>query len=534
MKSSPLDASAASLWDERGRRAIDLLGVTWQQFPSTCAQPDEQRPPLTITSPLTGTIIGTIPRLGTRDIRAATKRARAAQRRWTSLNVRERCRRLLAFHDLVWKYCDPLADLVQWESGKARAHAFEEIADVAMTARYLARHAPQTLRSRTVAGTLPLLTRTTVHHRPKGVVAVIAPWNYPLTLVASDACAALVAGNAVLLKPDSHTPFTALAVRSLFERCGLDPDLFQVLPGSGAEVGGELVDSADFVMFTGSTATGVQIATRAAAHLRGVSLELGGKNPMIVCSDAPLSRTIPGAVKACFSNAGQLCVSIERIYVVSEIWDRFVPAFVDAVQALRVEASMNWQASMGPLISSEHAQRVHAHVVDAVEKGARLHVGGSYRPDVAPSAYAPTVLSGVTADMTVFAQETFGPVVSLYRVRDEDEAVALANASSYGLNASVWTKNLRRGRDIASRLECGTVNINEGYVAAWASQAAPMGGMKSSGIGRRHGREGITKYTEPQTIATQRLMNIQAPNTIGEERWATVMSLWLRMLRTFG
>lgn len=509
--------------DERGRAALRALGLD-----DGAGLTGEA---MDVVSPLTGSPIGRVPRLGPDDVDRAVQRARTAQRRWARAPMRERSRVLLALHDLVWRLRDPLLDLVQWESGKARAHAFEELADTAMTARYYARTGARHLAARRRGGAVPGLTGVVVHHRPLGVIGIISPWNYPLTLAASDAVAALMAGNAVVLKPDSDTPFTALAVRRLLTRAGADPDLFQVVTGPGSALGAPLIDAVDAVMFTGSTATGSAVASRAGARLIPVSAELGGKNPLIVRADAPVGRAVRGTVKACFSNSGQLCISIERVYVHRDAWDRFVPALVRAAESLRVGATMGWGADMGPLISAEHLARVHAHVADAVAGGATVLTGGRALPEVGPTAYAPTLLTGVTEGMEVFAAETFGPVASLYRVSDDEEAVRLANASPYGLNAAVWTADRRAGVELAGRIRAGTVNVNEGYAAAWGSTAAPMGGMGASGLGRRHGPEGIVKYTQSQTIAVQRLMPLQAPPGVGEARWATAMAAWLRLAR---
>ena len=517
------DAGRGDAADERGRAALRALGLD--------DGADLTGEAMDVVSPLTGSPIGRVPHLGPDDVVDAVQRARTAQRRWARTSMRERSRVLLAFHDLVWRLRGPLLDLVQWESGKARAHAFEELADTAMTARYYARTGARHLAARRRGGAVPGLTGVVVHRRPLGVVGIISPWNYPLTLAASDAVAALMAGNAVVLKPDSDTPFTALAVRRLLTRAGADPDLFQVVTGPGSALGAPLIDAVDAVMFTGSTATGSAVASRAGARLIPVSAELGGKNPLIVRADAPVGRTVRGTVKACFSNSGQLCISIERIYVHRGAWDRFVPALVRAAESLRVGADMGWGADMGPLISAEHLARVHAHVADAVAGGATVLTGGRALPEVGPTAYAPTLLTGVTEGMEVFAAETFGPVASLYRVSDDEEAVRLANASPYGLNAAVWTADLRAGVELAGRIRAGTVNVNEGYAAAWGSTAAPMGGMGASGLGRRHGPEGIVKYTRAQTVAVQRLMPLQAPPGVGEERWARAMTAWLRLAR---
>jgi succinate-semialdehyde dehydrogenase/glutarate-semialdehyde dehydrogenase len=266
----------------------------------------------------------------------------------------------------------------------------------------------------------------------------------------------------------------------------------------------------------------------------GYSLELGGKNSMYVAEDADLGRAVEGAVRACFSSSGQLCISIERMYVQDGIYARFVPRFVAAVQAMQVGAGYDFGYDMGSLTSPEQLAAVTAHVQDAVAHGAQVLAGGRARPDLGPLFFEPTVLTDVTAAARCFAEETFGPLVSIYRFAELDEAVARANATSYGLNASVWTRSARRGHEVAARLHSGTVNINEGYGAAWGSVDAPMGGMGDSGLGRRHGAEGLLKYTEAQTVARQRLMNIAPPGNVSHDAFAKVMTRSLSLMRRVG
>lgn len=480
-----------------------------------------------IVSPLDGIEVGTYPICEPVDVELALTRARAAQSRWVEKEPAERAKILETFTALVWKYENELLDLIQGENGKARSHAFEEISDVAMTASFYAKKGPGWLKPEKVPGVLPVLTRTTVNHHPRGVVAVIAPWNYPLTLAVSDGIAALLAGNAVVLKPDSNTVLCALAAKKLLEEAGLEADLFQVVPGPGPKLGAPLIEGSDYVMFTGSTKTGRNLAAQAGEKLVPFSAELGGKNPLIVLEDAPLARAVRGAVKAVTSNSGQLCISIERIYVEDGIWDRFVPAFTRAMKKVKVGANHSWKTGMGPLISTQQLETVTRHVDDAVSQGATVLTGGKALPKVAPTAYAPTVLTGVTDEMTVAREETFGPVVSLFRVKDAEEAIECANDSEYGLNASVWSSS-RRGARIASRIQAGTVNVNDGYIAAWASLHAPMGGMKSSGMGRRHGKEGLLKYTETQNVATSLVLPVQAPSGVGEKTWSRIMKVFIK------
>jgi succinate-semialdehyde dehydrogenase / glutarate-semialdehyde dehydrogenase len=319
----------------------------------------------------------------------------------------------------------------------------------------------------------------------------------------SDALAALVAGNGVVVKPDSQTPFTALRAFELLEQAGLPEGLVQVVTGPGRTVGTALIDSSDYVMFTGSTATGRTVARQAGERLIGMSAELGGKNAMVVTDDVDVDKAVEGAVVASFANTGQLCISIERIYVGESIADDFVARFGARTAALRLGADQDYGPEVGAMASQAQLDKVRAHVDDAVAKGARLVAGGRHRPDVGPLFFEPTVLTDVTPEMDLHREETFGPVVAVYPVASDDEAVAQVNDTEYGLNASVYCGDTGRGRAIAERILAGTVNVNDGYSAAWASIDAPMGGMKASGVGRRHGREGLLKYTESRTVAVR-------------------------------
>jgi succinate-semialdehyde dehydrogenase / glutarate-semialdehyde dehydrogenase len=492
------------------------------------------RPATLLThTPMTGAPLASLPLSTPDDVRVAYAGARAAQRSWARLSVEHRERIVLRFHDLVLQRQDQLLDLIQLESGKARVHAFEEVADTAMVSRHYGRRAAGYLRPRRRLGAFPLLTRTVELRHPKGVVGVVGPWNYPLSMSITDAIPALLAGNTVVLRPDSQSALTALQAVALLEEAGLPERVLQVVLG-GPDIGAAVLDEADYVCFTGSTATGRTVAERAGARLVGASLELGGKNAMYVAADADLPRAVDGAVRACFSSAGQLCISVERLLVHEDVADEFVAAFVRATRGLRLGAGLRYDADMGSLCSAAQLARVTAHVEDAREKGAEVLTGGRHRPDLGPWFYEPTVLAGVTSAMSCRDEETFGPVVSVYRVRSDEEAVTLANDSSYGLNASIWTRDAARGRRLAEAVRAGTVNINDGYAAAWASIAAPMGGMKSSGVGRRHGAEGIHKYTESQNIAAQRLVGFAAPHRVTDEQWARALTLALMTLKRLG
>lgn len=479
------------------------------------------RPTQASYSPLDGSQVGEVPICTPADVEEAVTTAREAQRKWAAVPLRERRAVVGRFHTLLLEREAEILDLVQAESGKSRLNAFEELADAALTAAYYQRKAERFLRPARRTGAAPGLTRTVEYRLPKGVVGIISPWNYPLTLAVSDAIPALLAGNAVVLKPDSQTPFTALLALKLLREAGLPRDLFQIVTGDGPVLGPALIGGVDFLMFTGSSETGKVVAKQCAERLIGFSGELGGKNATLVLADADLDKAAKGAAQGCFSNSGQLCISMERLYVHRVVFDDFLAAFAEHVKEIRLGSGRSWDFDMGSLTGQRQLDRVSAHVEDAVAKGARLITGGRPRPDLGPYFYEPTILTGVTEEMLVAREETFGPVVSVYQVEDDDEAVALANDSRYGLNASVWSA--RHGQEAARRLLAGTVNVNDGYSAAWASHDAPMGGMKDSGVGRRHGREGILKYTEAQTVAVQRLIPVGPPPGMTNQRYTRLV-----------
>ena len=491
----------------------------------------DEGPPLHVLSPGTGTRLASYPHCTPAAVRKAVRRARRAQAEWAETDLAERGSILMRYHDLILTHREEILDLIQLETGKARMSAFEEVADVAMVSRYYALNAERHLGPHQRKGALPGLTSTWEHHRPKGVVGFISPWNYPLSMAITDALPALMAGNGAVLKPDQQTPFTALWALQLLQKAGLPYDLFQIVTGKGSELGSPLIEQVDYVAFTGSTKTGRIVARQAAERLIGCSLELGGKNPMIVLADANLESAVEGAVRGCFTNAGQLCISIERLYIDESIYERFIQRLAARVSRLTLGSQLDFEADMGSLVSQAQLEKVESHVLDAVAKGARILAGGRPRPDIGPYYYEPTVLCGVTDEMEIFGEETFGPVVSVSSFEAVEEAIRRANESRYGLNASIWTRNSELGRQVADRIEAGTVNVNEAYAATWGSIDAPMGGFKESGLGRRHGADGILKYTEAQTISVQRGMPIAPPSGVGEENYSELMSGALRLLR---
>lgn len=482
-----------------------------------------------VTSPLTGYPLPQVYGGTKEDMERACQRARQAQPEWNALGVRERGRLLGRLADLIWARRSEILDVVQWETGKSRMDAHEELLDQILTLRYVRKVGPAVLVERRRQGVIPGLTKVREIPTPVGVVGVISPWNYPLALATSDAFAAMIAGNTVVLKPDSLTPLTALMMRSLMDDCAIPADVFQVVCGSGSKLGPVLTAGVDYLMFTGSSETGTAVAAEAGRNLIGCSAELGGKNPLIVLPGANIEKTVVGAARACFANAGQLCVSIERIYVPENIFEDFSRRFADYVAGLRVEASLDWENQMGVLVGADHLAKVKQQVDRAVDLGASVLCGGRLLPEVAPTAFAPTVLTNVPPEADLYRQETFGPVVSVYPYRDVAEAVRLANDTEYGLNCSLWGPSALAER-VARQIRCGTVNINDGYAPAWASMDAPMGGMGISGLGRRHGAGGILKYTQAQSVVTQRILPVMTPPFLTGKQWANVSGWSMRLL----
>jgi succinate-semialdehyde dehydrogenase/glutarate-semialdehyde dehydrogenase len=498
-------------------------------------------------APWTRAPLASLPQSTSEDVARAARRARAAQRRWAATPVRRRAALLLRVHDLLLHRQSDVLDLVQLETGKARAAAFEEVVDVALLARHLGVRAPRYLAPERRAGLVPGLTSVRVRHDPTGVVGVVAPWNYPLSLTLGDVLPALAAGDAVLLRPDPQTPLTALWAVELLEDAGMPPGLVQVVLGDGPTVGAAVVDHVDHVVFTGSTATGRVVAARAGERLVPSTLELGGKNALYVADDVDVEVAAEGAVRACFGGTGQLCVSVERVYVHEAVADAFTAAFARRTRDLRVGTGLDYRADVGSLTSAEQLARVVEHVEDALSGGARVLAGAVHRTDLGPYVYEPTVLEGVGEHARALREETFGPVVALARVASDDEAVAAMNDSVYALNASVWTRSSRRGAALAARVRAGTVNVNEGYAATWGSVAAPQGGTGASGWGLRHGREGLLAMTTTRTVAVQRLAHgvrvggrrvvppLGAGRLLGlePERWTAAAEGVLRAARRF-
>ncbi len=490
--------------------------------------------PLQIRSPVTGALVGEVAAATAQDVIDAVARARSAQPGWAALPYKARAQVLLRFHDRLLAAPDAIMDIIQAEAGKSRWDAFAEVGMVSVTIRYYAFHGEKHLRPQRRRGAYPFFTSARLIFKPVGVVGLICPWNFPFILTIAEAVPALLAGNSVVIKPASLTPLSALWGAGALAEAGLPDDVLQIVPGSGREVGDALIDHVDFLGFTGSTAVGRKVAARAAARLIPYSMELGGKNAMIVLEDADIEACIDNLLDGTFANCGQQCIAIERVYVMAPIYDAFLARLAEKMRALRLGSTKDYDHHIGCLISADQLETVEAHVQDAIAKGAQVVAGGRRRPDLGPLFYEPTLLVGVTRAMRVFHEETFGPVASVYRVESVEEALRAVNDSEYGLNASVWTADLARGRAVAERIESGTVNVNE-VLLVYPTVDAPMGGVKASGVSRRHGEVGIRKFTELQTIAVNRrplpligrpALGIQA-GQVGLLRW--FLRLWPRI-----
>jgi succinate-semialdehyde dehydrogenase / glutarate-semialdehyde dehydrogenase len=403
------------------------------------------------------------------------------------------------FHDLLVDRSGAVLDTIQSETGKARRDALAELVTLAGTARYYIAHGQAFLDSKRRRGALPIVTQSVSRSRPHGLVGLITPWNYPLLLAIGDAIPALLAGNAVLVKPSEFTPLSAVLGKVLLVESGLHPDLLGIIHGGG-DAGSDLIRHVDYVAFTGGHLTGRKVALAAADRLIPFSLELGGKNPMIVLKDAPLEQAAAGLIAGAFANAGQTCIAVERVYVEAPVFDRFAQLVSEGARNIKVGWSQGFDVDMGSMIHAVHAAKVQQSIDVAIRSGASLLVGTGSRPDLGPAFVEPTVLVQVNQHDPIAVHETFGPVISLHRVKSRDEAIALANDSPYGLNASVWAGGSTAAMEVAREIEAGSVAINSSLMIYNAFDL-PMGGIKKSGIGRRHGEHGLLRYTQQQSIA---------------------------------
>lgn len=485
-------------------------------------------------SPFAGQSIEPVAVSSLDDVKVAVAQAREASVAWANFPVEDRIEIFNRYYDLLFENQELLQDVIQVETGKARSHAAAEIFGVAMITAHYTKIAKKALAPQRRVGIFPVLTKTNVLAQPKGVVGIISPWNYPLTLSIYDAIPAMLAGNSVVIRPDFQTAWSAIHAVDLLTKAGLSKGVATLVIGDGPTVGSALIDEVDYICFTGSTATGKKVGAQAGARLIGASLELGGKNPMIVCQDANLNTFLESAVQGCFTSAGQLCISIERMFIHEKIYDEFLAALVERVKKIKLGASLSWDYEVGSLGSQAVLDRVQSAVNTAVSQGAQAVVGGKARPEIGPYVFEPTVLTGVTKDMKIYHDEVFGPVVYVLPFKDNEEAIKLANDSEYGLSASVISSDLNQAQNIASQIRSGSVNVNDGFAAAFGSVAAPMGGMGQSGLGRRHGIEGLMRFTEPQTIAMHPTYLTGPRFGLTEQRWNNLISKALRIMKKVG
>jgi succinate-semialdehyde dehydrogenase/glutarate-semialdehyde dehydrogenase len=476
-----------------------LMSMSETSIPNLLAHLPASSDQVTIVNPSTGKKIYDLPQLSVAQVAKAVADARLTQPAWAKVSVKERAQALYRLHDLILKNQDNIMDLLQLETGKSRAHAFEEIAGSLGAARYNAKIAPKTLKTQKTLSGVPLVTQSYVMYSPVGVVGVITPWNYPLALQMLDILPALVAGNAVVQKADNQTALVSLYARQLAIEAGIPDSAWTIVVGDGASVGNAITDSVDFVAFTGSTNTGRIVAERAAKRLIGFSLELGGKNPMIVLPGSKVGDAAEKAIAAAFGNSGQLCVSIERVYVPNTMKAAFEKELAERVTSMTVGKSNDFAMDMGTLTGINQLTRVQDYVSDAVGKGAKVLAGAKALPELGPYFYAPTVLTDITDDMRLSRQEVFGPLIAVVGYDSIDQAVEMANDTEFGLNASI-VGPAKLAKQVAGRIMAGSVNVNEGYRAAMASVDSPMGGMKQSGVGRRNGKYGILRFTEARTV----------------------------------
>jgi succinate-semialdehyde dehydrogenase/glutarate-semialdehyde dehydrogenase len=455
---------------------------------------------LEIRNPATGELAGRVECASPIEIADSVLRARRAQQGWRERSFSDRAAIVRRFHDLILDRDIQVLDTIQSETGKTRRDALSELITVAGTARYYLKHGARHLEAKRRRGAVPAITSAEVVYKPHGVVGLITPWNYPFLLGIADALPALLAGNAVVIKPSELTPLSAVLARDLFVESGLDPDLAIVVHGAGS-AGACLIEHVDYVGFTGGVETGRKVAIAASGRLIPYSLELGGKNPMIVLEGASVEQAATGLIAGAFSNSGQTCISIERVYVQQDIFEEFSRRVAQKTEDLKIGFSRSWDLDVGSMISPGHVEKILRHIGQAVDGGAKVLAGGKPRIDLGAAFVQPTVLTGVTDAMPISREETFGPVVALYPVRDAEEAIERANDSVYGLNASVWAGEGNRAREVARRLETGSAAINA-TLLIYHTFDAPMGGVKQSGIGRRHGAHGILRYTQAQSIVS--------------------------------
>jgi acyl-CoA reductase-like NAD-dependent aldehyde dehydrogenase len=445
-------------------------------------------------NPATGELVGSVATIAPDQVQAVVDDVARIQPAWAELSLKDRAGYMRRTADALLEEIDEIAELLVSEQGKPRAEAFTmELLPTVDALHWVAKHAPGILADEKVRMSQAFLAskKSRFTYEPIGVVGVIAPWNYPWSIPFGEVAIALMAGNGVVLKPASLTPVLGEAIRRVFEKGGLPEGLVRVVHGGGT-VGDALArSSVGKVFFTGSVEVGRKVGEVCAQRLKGSVLELGGKDPMIVCADADLGNAVSGAVWGGFANAGQTCSGIERVYVVGDVAERFVEGVVAESERLRLGDPMQWETEIGPMTSDGQYEIVARLIEDAVASGAQMRCGGPTQvAGLSGRFVAPTVLTGVTHEMRIMKEEVFGPVLPIVVVEDEQQAIDLANDSEFGLGASVWTRDRQKGARIARRIESGMVWVNDHSFSHGACQCA-WGGVKDSGVGRSHSKFGF-------------------------------------------
>jgi acyl-CoA reductase-like NAD-dependent aldehyde dehydrogenase len=466
-----------------------------------------------VENPATGEVIAHCPDLGPDDIAAMARRGREVQPAWDALGFEGRGRILRRMQKWVIDHQDEIIAVIRSETGKTYEDALiAEISYGAAAFGFWAANAPKYLADEKVKSSAVLVKgkKLMLRHKPLGLIGVIGPWNYPLTNSFGDCIPALAAGNSVILKPSEITPLTSLKLAEGLRECGIPEGVFQVATGRGG-TGAALVDQVDMIMFTGSTATGKRVMQKAAETLTPVSLELGGKDPMIVLADADVERAANTALYYGMFNGGQTCISVERVYVEAPVYDEFVAKVTEKARALRQGDGPSGSVDVGSMTFPPQVDIVERHVEDAKAKGAKVLVGGSRGQHNGGYWYEPTILVDVDHTMSAMMEETFGPTLPIMKVRDEEEAIKMANDSPYGLGASVFGRDTRHAEAVARRVEAGAVCVNDALIN-YSALELPMGGVKASGIGSRHGAGGIRKFTQQQAVLVTRFATKKDPH----------------------
>lgn len=484
---------------------------------------------LDVINPVTQDVIGTIPVTSSQAVAEAVERARFAQQTWGALTVRERVRFFRRWLDVVWQHQDELVQTLRRENGKTDGAAFIELITVDGIVQYYLHHADRILQPERRRTLFPLIQSAKVFHKPHGVVGLITPWNYPFALPFMDMIPALLAGNTVVFKPSEVTPFIGEWGVNLMHEVGIPRDVVQVVQGDG-RTGAALVDEVDFVQFTGSTAVGRKIGVRCAERLIPCSLELGGKDPSIVLADADPEMAAIGLLQGAFENAGQMCISIERVYVEEAIYEPLLRSLQRYIRDVTLGAGDSRDIIMGSMTNEAELQRTQAHIQDALDKGARLIHGGKPRPDIGPLFHEPTLLADVDHSMHIMQEETFGPVLPLMKVSSADEAIRLANQSNYGLSASIFSRNLKRAEQLAQRINSGDVSVNRAQFVV-GTPSLPSGGQKQSGTGRRNGPEGLLKYTASQSVLLDTLIGAEKSVNLANETVLNIIAVMRKIRR---